>query len=200
MPSLKIDSEKATYWLYGFIFILFLSSLFMPFVFIFWLQDLLYHSNSHWTFIAPSSAYLSFFIGMLLIPIALTIHLIIRSKTNIRWIGWITGLLFVCSIPFFALGVSTYYYLDNDGIHMNELMSLEEIDYRWETMKELKEVWVLDNGVSRLDEYILITEDDSEVDLTASFKEHHVKMKTYQTLEEHGIKITSNHQDLWNNQ
>jgi hypothetical protein len=197
MPSLKIDSEKVTYWLYGFIFILFLSSLFMPFLFIFWLQDLLYHSNSHWTFIAPSTAYISFFIGMLLIPIALTFHLIIQSKSDKKWIGWLTGLLLICSIPFFTLGVSTYYYLDENGVHISKLMSLEETDYRWDTMKELKEVWVLDNGVSRLDEYIFITEDDLEINLTAAFKEHSIKMKTYQILEEHGVKVTSNHQDLY---
>jgi hypothetical protein len=80
MPIIKIDSEKITYRLYGIIFILFLSSLFMPFVFIFWLQDLLYHSKSHWVFIAPSTAYISFFIGMILIPTTLTIHLILNSK------------------------------------------------------------------------------------------------------------------------
>jgi hypothetical protein len=197
MPIIKIDSEKITFRLYGIIFILFLSSLFMPFVFIFWLQDLLYHSKSHWVFIAPSIAYISFFIGMILIPTTLTIHLILQSKLKQKWIGWVTGLLLICSIPFFALGVSTYYFLDDEGIHVNELMSLEETDYRWDTMKELKEVWVLDNGVSRLNEYIMITEDDTELDVTAAFKEHHIKIKTYQMLEQHGVKITSNHQDLY---
>jgi hypothetical protein len=197
MPIIKIDSEKITYRLYGIIFILFLSSLFMPFVFIFWLQDLLYHSKSHWVFIAPSTAYISFFIGMILIPTTLTIHLILNSKLKQKWIGWMTGLLLICSIPFFALGVSTYYFLEDEGIHVNELMSLEERDYRWDTMKELKEVWVLDNGVSRLNEYIMITEDDTELDVTAAFKEHHIKIKTYQMLEQHGVKITSNHQDLY---
>jgi hypothetical protein len=108
-----------------------------------------------------------------------------------------TGLLLICSIPFFALGVSTYYFLEDEGIHVNELMSLEERDYRWDTMKELKEVWVLDNGVSRLNEYIMITEDDTELDVTAAFKEHHIKIKTYQMLEQHGVKITSNHQDVY---
>jgi hypothetical protein len=197
MPIIKIDSEKITYRLYGIIFILFLSSLFMPFVFIFWLQDLLYHSKSHWVFIAPSTAYISFFIGMILIPTTLTIHLILNSKLKQKWIGWMTGLLLICSIPFFALGVSTYYFLEDEGIHVNELMSLEERDYRWDTMKELKEVWVLDNGVSRLNEYIMITEDDTELDVTAAFKEHHIKIKTYQMLEQHGVKITSNHQDVY---
>jgi hypothetical protein len=197
MTIIKIDSEKITYRLYGIIFILFLSSLFMPFVFIFWLQDLLYHSKSHWVFIPPSTAYISFFIGMILIPTTLTIHLILKSKLKQKWIGWMTGLLLICSIPFFALGVSTYYFLEDEGIHVNELMSLEETDYRWDTMKELKEVWVLDNGVSRLNEYIMITEDETELDVTAAFKEHHIKIKTYQMLEQHGVKITSNHQDLY---
>jgi hypothetical protein len=197
MPIIKIDSEKITYRLYGIIFILFLSSLFMPFVLIFWLQDLLYHSKSHWVFIAPSTAYISFFIGMILIPTTLTIHLILISKLKQKWIGWVTGLLLVCSIPFFALGVSTYYFLDDEGIHVNELMSLEETDYRWDTMKELKEVWVLDNGVSRLNEYIMITEDDTLINLSVAFREHHIKIKTYQMLEQHGVKITSNHQDLY---
>jgi hypothetical protein len=197
MPALNMESEKWTHRLYGIIVIFFLSSLFMPFVFIFWLQDLLYHSKSHWVFIAPSTSYICFFIGMLLIPIALTIHLILKSKSERKWIGWMTGLLLVCSIPFFALGVSTYYYLDDEGIHVNELMSLEETDYRWDTMKELKEVWVLDNGVSRLNEYIMIAEDNTEINLTAAFREHHMKIKTYQILEQHRIKITSNHQDLY---
>lgn len=44
-----------------------------------------------------------------------------------------TGILLICSIPFFVLGVSNYYYLDDKGIHMNDLMSLEETDYRWDT-------------------------------------------------------------------
>jgi hypothetical protein len=169
----------------------------MPFVFIFWLQDILYHSKSHWVFIAPSTAYISFFIGMLLIPISLTIHLILKSKAEWKWIGWVTGLVLACSIPFFALGVSTYYYLDDEGIHVNELMSLEETDYRRDTMKELKEVWILDNGVSRLNEYFMITEDNTEINLLAAFREHPIKIKTYQILEQHGVKITSNHQDLY---
>jgi hypothetical protein len=197
MPILNIKSENWTHRLYGIIIILFISSLFMPFVFIFWLQDLLYHSKSHWIFLAPSSAYISFFIGVLLIPSALTIHLIIKSKSEQKWIGWLTGLLLVCSIPLFVLGVSNYYYLDDKGIHVNELMSLEETDYRWDTMRELKEVWVLDNGVSRLNEYIMITEDNTEIILSTAFREHHIKIKTYQKLEQHKVKITNNHQDLY---
>lgn len=64
-------------------------------------------------------------------------------------------------------------------------------------MKELNEVWVLDNGVSRLNEYIMITEDNAEIKLSAAFREHHIKMKTYQMLEQNKVKITNNHQDLY---
>jgi hypothetical protein len=59
------------------------------------------------------------------------------------------------------------------------------------------EVWVLDNGVSRLNEYIIIAEDNTEFNLSAAFREHHIKLKTYQMLEQHGVKITSNHQGLY---
>jgi hypothetical protein len=197
MRLITIDSEKWTHTLFGIIIILFISSFLLPFVIIFWLQDLLFHSKSHWLFTAPSSAYVSFFIGMLLIPTALSIHLFIKSKYAAKWIGWVTGLLMLASIPFWCLGVTDYYYFDDEGIYYNKLLSLEETEYRWDDMKELKEVWVLDNGVSRLAEYVLITKDNTELNVTADFRQSEIKFRTYDILEKHQVKITNNHLELY---
>jgi hypothetical protein len=198
MKLINTESEKWTKGLYAMIIILFFNSFLMPFVIIFWIQDLLYHSKSHWLFNAPPSAYISFFIGMIIIPIALSIYLVIKSKLEWKWIGWVTWLLILCSVPFSLLGITNYYYYDDEGVHINEILSLEEKDYQWEKMKELKEVWVIENGVTRLTDYVLITEDDTEMNLSADFSRNPgIKFKIYQKLEQYQVEITSNQQELF---
>ncbi|MHC0036380.1 hypothetical protein [Pseudoneobacillus sp. C159] len=196
MKLINIDSEKWTHGLYGIIIILFFSSFIMPIVSIYWFQDFFYHSKSHWIFIAPSSAYIIFFIGMILLPIAICLHLVIKSKFNWTWYGWITCLLFFCAIPFFYLGITNYYYLDEEGYHSNDLFSTQETVYRWDEMKELKEVWVTKNGRSTINQYLVITVDQKEIDLSQAFvSKYSVKHKVYKTLESLGVEVTTTMQD-----
>jgi uncharacterized membrane protein len=198
MRIMTKDPEKRASGLFAIVLILFFSSFFMPFVMIFLLQDFLYHSSSHWLFIAPGSAFLTFFIAMITIPIILAIYLHAKTKSDEKWIRWVTCLIILSTIPFFLLSISNYYYFDDKGIHYNYLMSLGETDYQWENMMELKEIWVLENGVSRLDDYLLVLEDHTELRLSAAFnKDFNLKNKVYHILENNGIKLSSNREQLY---
>jgi len=198
MASLKLDSEKITWVLLVSAIILLISSLFMPLVLVFIIQDYLYLSSSKWFYEAPASAYVVFMIGMQWIAFMIMLHIFIQWKFEIKMFKWITMLLMTLSIPCFMFAISNYYYLDDNGIHFNELETYNTItSYHWSDFKEAREVYTKSNGVTSLDHFELITTDNEVIELPTSSKITGAKHRILEKLNEHGVNVTNNLGDLY---
>ncbi|WP_423410157.1 hypothetical protein AABM38_09580 [Heyndrickxia sp. MSNUG] len=198
MARLTFNSESTSKILFVSAIIMLISSLFMPFVLVFIIQDYLYLSSEKWFYDTPATAYVLFIIGMLWIPIMMLIHLFIQWKFELRCYKWITILLMTLSIPFFMFGISNYYYLDDKGIHFNDVKTFNTItSYEWADFKNAKEVYTKSNNVTVMDHYEFETKKGEIIDLPSNHKVSSYKLRILEKLEEHGIEITNNLADLY---
>ncbi|ETI67767.1 hypothetical protein [Neobacillus vireti] len=176
--------------------ILFLSSFFTPFLLLGLVQDTLYHDRrSQWFFISPPSAYVACLIGMLWIPIVLTLHLIIQNKYEFKKMKWVTLLLILLSVPVLMGGITNYYYFDEKGVHYNSLNTLNEKTNEWSKLQEVKIVYSKNESTNaiQLDEYQFITEDKKviTVPIRAEFKAYENLILA--KLKENNVKVTDNY-------
>ncbi|MBT2642414.1 hypothetical protein J7I80_09260 [Bacillus sp. ISL-41] len=178
--------------------ILIISSLFMPLVFVYYIQDYLYLSADKWFYDTPSSAYVIFMIGMLWIAITLLVHLFLKWKFDWKGVKWFTLFIMLGSIPFFMFGVSNYYYLDNQGIHFNHHKTYKTINsYYWEDLEEAKEIFVKSNGVTVVDHLNLVTKEGDVIELPYSSKVKNNRFKIMEKLQEYNVPLTNNMGDLY---
>lgn len=193
------DSEKAHQYVFASAIILFISSLFMPLVFVFFIQETLYHSKSYWFYEAPTSAYVTFGIGMVWIAIVLFGYLFIKWKFEPRFLKTITMLLLCISIPFFMFGVANYYYVDDEGLHFNYLNTFNQVTtYEWKDLKEVKEIYEKSSsGTVYLKEYAFITKDNKVETLPLSGKIGGNQLRLKAKLTENGVRMTSNYEDMY---
>ena len=198
MAGLKLDTEKVTWILLVSAIILLISSLFMPLVLVFIIQDYLYLSSSKWFYEAPASAYVVFMIGIQWIALMIMLHIFIQWRFDFKMFKWITMLLMTLSIPCFMFAISNYYYLDDNGIHFNELDTFNTItSYQWADFKEAREVYSKSNGVTGLDHFELITTDGEVIELKTSQKMTGAKHRMLEKLNENGVSVTNNLGDLY---
>lgn len=193
MGAISINSEKGTLLLVISAIIVLLSSLFMPFVLVFLLQDIFYHSKAHWFFERPASAYILFMGGMLWIAFILFLQLFVQWKFELKFFKWVSAALILLSIPFFMYGVSNYYYFDEQGLHHNPAETFNQIDvYEWADFTAVREVYGQTNGVLNLEYYVFETKDKK--DLTLPFNQGFAEYRNVilSKLEENKIKVINN--------
>jgi hypothetical protein len=135
------SSEETQVKLVAYTIILYISSLFVPFVVVATYQSMFQMSRSQWFFTTPFTSYIGFMIGMLYIAVVLTVYLILRQKSEAMKLKWITPILVLLSIPIFVLSLLNYYYIDEAGIHYNSVTSIKEEHYKWEDVATLHEVY-----------------------------------------------------------
>jgi hypothetical protein len=198
MAQTQFNSETKRRVIFVSAVIILLSSLFMPFVLVFIIQDYLYLTSEKWFYDTPASAYTLVIIGMVWISIVLLLHLFIQNKFELHYLKWITILLLSVSIPFFMYGVSNYYYLDDKGIHINYMKTFNTItSYEWEDIKSAMEVYKKSNNVSVLDHYEFETQEGEIITLPANHKVNSARPSIIVKLKESGVEMTSNLADLY---
>ncbi|WLR57526.1 hypothetical protein LC048_12095 [Mesobacillus subterraneus] len=198
MARLSLNTENSSNVILVTAIILIISSLFMPLVFVYIIQDYLYLSVDKWFYDTPSSAYVIFMIGMLWIAVTLLLYLFFTWKFEWKGIKWISLLVMLGCVPFFMFGVSNYYYLDDQGMHFNDYKTFNTINsYYWEDVKEAKEIFVKNNGVTVVDHLNLVTEAGEVIELPYNSKVQNNRFKIMEKLEENNIPLTNNMGDLY---
>lgn len=198
MARLSFNTENSSNIILVTAIILIISSLFMPLVFVYIIQDYLYLSADKWFYDTPSSAYVIFMIGMLWIAVTLFLYLFFTWKFEWKGIKWITLLIMLGCVPFFMFGVSNYYYLDDQGMHFNYYKTFNTVNsYFWEDVKEAKEIFVKSNGVTVVDHLNLVTKAGEVIELPYNSKVQNNKFKIMEKLEENNIPLTNNMGDLY---
>lgn len=198
MHNVRFNYEESSKIILVTAIIIMISSLFMPLVFVYFIQDYLYLSADKWFYDTPSSAYVIFMMGMLWLAVSLLLHLFLKWKFDWKGIKWISLLLILGSIPFFMFGVSNYYYLDDKGVHFNEHTTFNKISsYHWHDIKEAKEIFVKSNGVTVLDHLSLVTKSGEVIELPNNPKVQNSKFKIMEKLQENNVPLTNNMGDLY---
>ena len=196
MSNLVAASERRPVFMIVWAIILFVSSFFMPYVIVFLIHNSFFQSRDQWLFEAPGSGYVTFMIGMILIPIVMITHVIIQSKYNLKFMRWISLALISLSIPFFLLGATHYYYIDNAGLHYNELKTFNKTDtYDWGSFKEVKQVYEerKDDSSVFLDHYEFIAADGKHITIPYKASLRNVEGHILDKLKEKNIKVTNNY-------
>ncbi|RHW39069.1 hypothetical protein D1B31_14000 [Neobacillus notoginsengisoli] len=197
MSNLAVKTEKGPL-VFVWAIILFISSLFMPIVFISWIQDLLFYSKSHWFFVAPQSAYVAFMIGMAWIPIVMIVYLIMNYKYELKFLKMFSLLIASLSIPVMIFSATTYYYFDDNGLHYNRLESFNQLEtYEWESFKEVKKNYAKRQNTTYLKEYIFILKDDLEIAIPYEGDIRHNEYRLMDKLNENNVTITDNYMDQY---
>ncbi|MBT2691608.1 hypothetical protein J7E32_01125 [Bacillus sp. ISL-55] len=198
MARLSFSTENSSNIILVTAIILIISSLFMPLVFVYIIQDYLYLSADKWFYDTPSSAYVIFMIGMQWIAVTLFLYLFFTWKFEWKGIKWITLLIMLGCVPFFMFGVSNYYYLDDQGMHFNDYNTFNTINsYHWEDIKEAKEIFVKSNGVTIVDHLNLVTKAGEVIELPYNSKVQNNRFKIMEKLQENNIPLTNNMGDLY---
>ncbi|WP_066061841.1 hypothetical protein [Neobacillus soli] len=191
----KESAEENHVMLVVYTIVLYLSSLFVPFVVIASYQSTFYFSRAQWFFSTPFSAYITFMGGMLFIAVILTIYLIFRERWEGPRFKWITGILIIASIPAFIFSLTNYYYLDEDGIHYNSLMGLKETEYKWEEITKAQKVYRNHQGTTSLLQYNFEIGDSGKVTIPFNDKLSEHKWQLEEKLKENNIPMKDNYKN-----
>ncbi|WP_079508587.1 hypothetical protein [Mesobacillus jeotgali] len=198
MARISFNTENTSNIILVSAIILIISSLFMPLVFVYFIQDYLYLSKEKWFYVTPPSAYILFMVGMLWISATLLLYLFVQWKFDRKAYKWITSLLMLGSIPFFLFSISNYYYLDDNGMHINDSKSFNEIrSYGWKDIKEAREIYVKDSGVTVFDHYKFTAKNGEVFVLPNNSKVSQNKYRILEKLKEFNIPVTNNLGELY---
>ncbi|MCM3768745.1 hypothetical protein [Neobacillus niacini] len=187
-------SEEDSVKLVAYTIILYISSFFVPFIVVAAYQSLVYYSRSQWFFATPFSAYVAFMGGMLYIAALLTVYLILRQK----WEGaklklkLVIGVFAVLSIPVFLLSLTNYYYVDDKGIHYNQLISFQEAEYKWEKIETVNVIYRNQQGTTSYYQYKFELANGSTVTLPYNGKFNENRWRINAKIEQYQIKEKDN--------
>ncbi|RLQ94302.1 hypothetical protein [Falsibacillus albus] len=192
----RINGEY-DYMIIAVIIICIISSFILPFIFVYLIQESIFNSASNWIFFSPLSAYFTFMLGMLWIPVPLAVHLIIKNKTS-RSSSLLTGILIIfISGPLFFSSINNYVFIDQQGIHYNDLFKKSPTEFSWDKIQNVHEVFQKKNGNNILIEYDFVTDSNKVIKLPSTKVSVLNKSLIYQQLEKHGVEVDNNLKDLY---
>ncbi|WP_059173976.1 hypothetical protein [Bacillus sp. FJAT-27445] len=191
--NVAVLEKKASRYILPISIMLFIGSFFMPFVIVNLIQKAMYHSSTHWFFKTPTSASITFGVGMMLIALALFMY----GKTSWKFKKWLSLFLILISIPFFMFGISNYYYLDKEGIHSDVLKSYNSVEtYRWDEITEVNEVYKKEMNNTHIESYQFKTKDNRVFDLPHDKNFLPFRAGLMKMLLENKVTITDNYDEL----
>ncbi|WP_142752203.1 hypothetical protein [Neobacillus piezotolerans] len=189
--------RKSSQYILAISIMLFIGSLFMPFILVYLIQESLYNTKEIMYFKAPPSSYVTFGVGMMWIALVLLVLVITKKKYEIGKLKWLSLLFIPLSIPFFMFSIENYYYLDKEGIHSNELKSYKTIEtFRWDEMKEVKEIYAKEKGDTKTKAYQFITKDNRVFELPHNKNVLPFRAGLMDMLRANQVTITDNYDEL----
>lgn len=186
------SSEENQVKLVAYTIILYVSSLFVPFVVIASYQSMVYTSRSQWFFTTPFTAYITFMAGMLFMAVVFTFYLILRQKWEGRFLKWMISGLIIITIPVFILSLTNYYFLDDKGIHYNTITSLKEQEYRWENVSTLHIVYRNHQGTTGYYQFKFEMKNGEEITIPFNDKLSENQFRIDDKVKAHKIEVKDN--------
>ncbi|KHF41622.1 hypothetical protein [Halalkalibacter okhensis] len=135
--------------------LLLVTSFFVPIVAIIFIQDWLFFSVDHWSFIRPKAAYIGFGAGMVWTAIVLFSLLLTKVYSEKRdrtyKLTWLHLLFLGLAVILFVCSITHYAYLDEDGVKKNSFWTLSEDRIEWDDVLEVTRV--VDESTKRVTAY-----------------------------------------------
>ncbi|MEH7336007.1 hypothetical protein V7161_25605 [Neobacillus drentensis] len=192
LPKRKESAEDNQVKLVAYTIILYISSLFAPFIVVASFQSMVYYSRTQWFFTTPLTAYITFAAGMLIIAFALTVYLLFRQKSNGRGIKCVTWVLILGSIPAFVMSLTNYYFFDEKGIHYKALTKIREEEFKWDKIKKIHIVYRSHQGTTAILEYQFESRNGREITIPFNDKLSENKWRVEKMVKENNILVTDN--------
>ncbi|WP_433750383.1 hypothetical protein [Falsibacillus pallidus] len=198
LVSKKDPAQESGTFLFAWIVIMLISSLMLPIVLVYFIQDAIHFSKLHWLFKAPPSAYIAFMCGMLMITAGMIVYLIIKVKTDKKPVFLVSLIIILLSSPLFYTSLNTYYYFDQEGLHYRELWSLGQSNYKWKDFKQVHAVFdKKPNRGSTLKEYEFVISENKTIviPVDTAFMENRQRINA--SLEENKVPLDNNLADFY---
>ncbi len=151
---------------FGLIIVLFLSSLIVPVILLYPIQEMLYLPNEFYYFAPYFNAYIIFMVSLFVMALVLLINYLIIPKTKKRkniQRGLVSASLLI-ALGFIALSFNTYKWIDSRGIHMNPFFSLKVNFVEWEEIVKVEQVNLEKSGVTKPDHLVFTFQDGSTME------------------------------------
>lgn len=121
--------------------LLIMLSFIVPFPAILFIQDLLFFSYDHISFIRPSTAFFGFGLGMIWLALVLFSFLFTKIYCEKKEKNYsLTGLhliLFLFGFVIFFFSVFNYHYIDEQALHSNPILSISEKNIAWNDVEHV---------------------------------------------------------------
>lgn len=149
-----------------------------------------YRINDKWIFAAPFSAYVTCIIGILWIPLILTLYLLVRSRRdeqNKKTNKWAFYGLSSLSIVICYFAVMNYYYINEEGITYHHLFRINETHYAWGEMTEVNQVVKSNDGITYTDRIEFVINNHKKINIPYSSQYLEISGRIQETLRKNGI-------------
>ncbi|MGG2074845.1 hypothetical protein AB1J28_15985 [Lysinibacillus irui] len=171
MRSISVETNSRQIQL-GIIIVLFLSSLIIPVILLFPIQEWFYRPKEVYYFEPYLQAYIIFMAALLFMALALLINYLIIPETK-KGKSIQRGILitsFLIALIFIALSFNHYKVMDSNGIHMNQFFSLKEDFVAWEEIVKAEQVNVKKDGATKPERLVFTLKDGSTIEEPTSTK------------------------------
>ncbi|PWW30278.1 hypothetical protein DFO73_103160 [Cytobacillus oceanisediminis] len=170
--------------------ILILSAIFVPIFLLTPFQTYMYRPAGTWVFEAPKSAYLTFSFALVAIAIFMIAGVWLHSAEKFGKLGkTIIGIGLFSSLATLILSFDYYHYIDETGVHYNQLFSLEERHYEWSEIKQARQTVKNEMGIMSDDKLIFTFKDGTTYSYLLNDNIRKARNATYFELEEHGVEL-----------
>ena len=182
------------------------SALFFPFVFVFIAQDILFHSRDYWYFGTPVSAYLLAGAGMLTFPAVAILYSLFRMIGSgiVQRSGVISLVLLImisAGVPFYILGVNSYFIFDDQGVHKNEAISTQLTSFKWNEIQYFIPEISEESGTATYDSFHFVNQEDEIISIPYDPDFSHVRSMILSELDNQSgealERMTANEWDKW---
>lgn len=140
----NVDSDTLTPYIASTSLLLMILSVFVPFPAILFIQDMLFFSYDHLSFIRPTASFIGFGAGMIWIAIVLFSFLLTKRYSEKKERKYkLTGVhlaFLTLGFVMFVTSIYHYHYLDEHGIQSNSFWSLAEESLAWGDVEEVSRV------------------------------------------------------------
>jgi hypothetical protein len=155
MSSYTITNKKKHFDLSKFLImtslILILSCIFLPFVAIYTYQNIFISDGINaWFFTTPNKNYYFFAGALIWFSIVIMIFLFYRNKMLLNDKKVRSSLFVLLALPgviSIFLSLNHYFYLNDEGIHVNQFWGTGVESYNWEDVTDVKQLQKIKNGV-----------------------------------------------------
>lgn len=154
------------------IIIFFISSIFVPFIILYPIQEVLYRPADFWFFEAPLSTYLILCVAMILLSVVMLVNVLVQTanKRAILFRRVIVTLSFVLAVGVLFLCINNYQYMNAKGIYQNKFFGFKEDFTSWEEVVKAEQTHLKKNSITKADKLIFTLKDGAIIELQITGK------------------------------